>query len=205
MSERVESVVYVVDDDAAVRESMTFLLGSHGIKQQALESAEKFLETATSDSRGCILLDVRMPGMSGLQLHRSLGDHGITMPVIILTGHSDVPMAVTAMKNGAFDLLEKPCDHEILLERIKAALTFDRSRVVDATFEQTAKQHCDTLTPREREVFELVVAGYLNKQIASMLGVSIKTIEVHRSRVMEKMKAASLPDLVRMATALGLD
>ena len=205
MNDRAAPVVFVVDDDAAVRESMSFLLGSHAIEHRTLDSADSFLECADADSRGCILLDVRMPGMSGMQLQKALAGHGITMPVIILTGHSDVPMAVTAMKNGAFDLLEKPCNDQILLERIQAALAFDRSRVTDITLEREAQERCDSLTPREREVFELVVAGFLNKQIASMLGVSIKTIEVHRSRVMEKMQAASLPDLVRMATVLGID
>ncbi|MCA9321369.1 MAG: response regulator transcription factor [Planctomycetes bacterium] len=199
------AVVHVIDDDPAVRDSVEFLLKSLRVESRTYPTAEDFLAGLDGTSRGCILLDVRMPGMSGIQLQRLLADRHIRMPVIVLTGHADVPMAVTAMKNGAFDFLEKPCSEQILLDRIQEALASERSRALDEAIERETRERQQTLTPRESQVFELVVAGFLNKQIAGMLEVSIKTVEVHRARVMDKMKAQTLPDLVRMAMILGID
>lgn len=198
--------VYVVDDDPAIRDSAQFLLESAGLPSRGFGSAEEFLEaTDQEELRGCLILDVRMGGMSGLDLQRELNDRGISLPVIIVTGHSDVPMAVQAMRLGAFDLVEKPYSDQLLLERIREALDRDASVQRESEELSTVKKNLATLSPREREVMELVVAGYLNKQIAAKLELSIKTIEVHRSRVMQKMEARSLAALVRMAMAAGME
>ena len=197
--------VFVVDDDDAVRESIAFLLGSVSIRCETFASAESFLENYDATRRGCLVLDVRMPGMSGIQLHQRMREKRLTIPVIILTAHSDVPMAVETMKNGAFDLIEKPCNDQVLLERIQEAIKKDADLWLDERLLKQAEERLIRLSPREKEVMGYVVAGYLNKQIAEMMDVSIKTVEVHRSRVMQKMEAPSLADLVRMATLLGMD
>ena len=199
-----DEIIFVVDDDAAVRDSLECLIGSVGRRVETFASADAFLRHFDPSMKGVILLDVRMPGMSGMQLHQHLGQAGITLPVIILTAHADVPMAVRAMRAGVFDFIEKPCNEQVLLERIGKALETAAEHAAESEVVREARERLDALSPREREVMELVVAGHLNKQIAMMLGVSERTVEVHRSRVMSKMRAESLPDLVRSATLLGI-
>ncbi|MDH3387048.1 MAG: response regulator [Gammaproteobacteria bacterium] len=197
-----EQVVYVVDDDASARESLCWLLDTEGIATRAFDSADSFLRAWSGDWSGCIMVDIRMPGKSGLQLQEELNGLQNRMPVIVLTGHADVPIAIRAMKLGALDFLEKPySDHE-LLDSIRAALELgleiDRAELEKSRYAVAL----DALTEREREVMCLVVEGKTNKGIAAQLGISEKTVEVHRSRVMEKTAARSLSELVRMCLIL---
>lgn len=202
--EHPDEIIYVVDDDAAVRDSLELLMSSVGRRVETFASADAFLERFDAETSGVILLDVRMPGMGGIQLHQRLTELGVTLPVIILTAHADVPMAVRAMRAGVFDFIEKPCNEQVLLERVGKALESAAQKAAEFDQRREARQLVDALSPREREVMELVVAGYLNKQIAMKLSVSERTVEVHRSRVMTKTGADSLPDLVRTATLLGI-
>lgn len=195
--------VYVVDDDEAMRDSLVFLFKSVGRQVRPFDSAEAFLEVADENMRGCAVLDVRMPGMSGLELQQQLAQRRVPLPVILLTGHADVPMAVRAMRIGAFDFIEKPCNDQLLLDRVSQAITHDREHRSQHAVDRDIADRLEELSPREREVMDLVVAGKLNKQIAADLGISIKTVEVHRARVMEKMQAGGLAELVRMAIAAG--
>ena len=197
--------VHVVDDDPAMRDSVSFLLESVGIDVTCYDHAEDFLAKYSPDMRGCVLLDVRMPGMSGLQLHAKLKEESIRIPVIIVTAHSDVPMAVAAMRSGAFDLIEKPYNDQVLIDRVREAIERDASEHHEHVQEAAIRERLAELSPREDEVMRLVVSGFLNKQIASKLGLSIKTVEVHRSRVMQKMEARSLADLVRMTMRVGIE
>jgi len=190
--------VFVVDDDEGVRNSLRFLLKSVGLQSQALASAGEFLDSYEPSQRGCLVLDVRMPGMSGLELQQQLNLRGAVIPVIFITGHGDVPMAVEAMQQGAFDFLQKPFRDQDLIDRIQRALERDgRNR---AALDQHARirERLDSLTPREREVLALMTRGKPNKIMAAELGVSQRTVEIHRARVMEKSGAASLAQLVRM-------
>ncbi|MBI1369547.1 MAG: response regulator [Planctomycetes bacterium] len=198
-----DGTVFVVDDDDAVRESIEFLMDSSSLPVKAFASAEEFLKAMEPGWRGCLLLDVRMPGMSGLQLQGVLNERLFKLPVIILTGHADVPMAVRAMQGGAFDFIEKPCREEVLLSRVRAALQKDAADQEEVVSLGDLSSRYQTLSPREQEVMALVVEGHLNKQIGQMLGISMKTIEVHRGRVMKKMEAQSLADLVRMSIRLN--
>jgi FixJ family two-component response regulator len=198
-----ESIVLVVDDDPALRDSLSWLLKSVRLPSRTFASAQEFLQSYDPDQPGCILLDVRMPGMSGLELLDRLVADSASPPVILLTAHADVPMAVRALKTGAADFLTKPFNSQELLDLIQAALEKDRAR-------RTARKHIAgmaerfaTLTSREREVMTLVVEGCSNKEIAAQLGVSAKTVEAHRNKVMEKTSAESVADLVRMAIACG--
>ena len=194
-----QQTVYVVDDDAAMRKSLRWLVESVGLKVETYGSATEFLDAVTPDMIGCLILDVRMPGMSGLDLQEQLGEGGISLPAIIITGHADVPMAVRALKAGAYDFIEKPFNDQVLLERVQKALEAgevdrfveDRQKKIDAKI--------DTLTPRERQVMEMVVNRMANQQVAAELGLSEKTIEVHRKHVMDKMQAGNVADLIRMA------
>ncbi len=204
--------IFVVDDDPAVRDSLEFLMESVGLRTRCFDSAEAFLSAAGAISaapgnapaaRGCLLLDVRMPGMSGLDLQELLVQHGLTLPIIILTGHADVPMAVRAMRAGALDFIEKPCNQQVLLDRIHQALALQSNATQHENKSRLFRARIARLSPREQEVMALVVAGHANKTIADELGVTVKTVEVHRSRVMEKMEAESLPDLVRMSLLAG--
>ncbi len=195
-----EPMIFVVDDDAAMRHSLTWLVESAGLRVQAFASAEDFLARVDPlrVRLGCLLLDVRMPGMSGLELQAYLARDEVGLPVILITGHGDVPMAVQAMRAGAFDFIEKPFDDEALLRSIQRALelqTRDRVRHIQRL---EIQGRLATLTPREYEVMEQVVAGHPNKEIAAALGVSTKTVEAHRAKVMDKMNARSLAELVRM-------
>ncbi len=193
-----QPTVFVVDDDEAMRESLTWLIESVGLNVETYASADEFLKTYYPGRAGCVLLDVRMPGMSGLELQGHLQKQQVTVPVIMITGHGDVPMAVRAMKAGALDFIEKPFNDEQLLESIRYALSVDGERRDEQRFKADVAQRLAQLTPRESEVMEMVTAGKSNKEIANLLKVSAKTVEAHRAKVMEKMAAGSLAELVRL-------
>ncbi|MDH4125365.1 MAG: response regulator transcription factor [Gammaproteobacteria bacterium] len=190
--------VYIVDDDPMIRYAMQALMESVNLRHEIFASADQFLEKEPQCRAGCLVLDIRMPGLGGLELQDELIARGSTLPVIFITGHGDVPMAVEAMQKGAVDFILKPFRDQELLDRIRFALQTDKQR--RAEFEQHAniEQRLEKLTKRERQVFDLVVTGKPNKVIAFELGVSQRTVEIHRARVMEKMQARSLADLVRM-------
>lgn len=189
--------MFIVDDDSAMRESLAFLLGSIDLPVASFASAQTFLAQYREPRPGCLLTDVRMPGMSGLALLDELRARGWGLPVILMTAHADVPMAVRAMRAGAFDFIEKPFNDQDLLERIQSALDSDAARRATEHHQIELAARLERLSPREREVLELIVEGRLNKQIAGHLGLSIKTVELHRARVMEKMGANNLAELVR--------
>jgi len=195
-------IVFVVDDDAAVRNSLRLLVKSVGLTATALASAQEFLASYDPLQPGCLVLDVRMPGMSGLELQQRLNLRGAVLPVIFITGHGDVPMAVEAMQHGAFDFLQKPFRDQDLMDRIQRALEKDRANRAELGKRSHIREQHETLTPREREVLALVASGKANKVMAADLGVSQRTIEIHRARVMEKMGASSLAHLVRMVLDL---
>jgi FixJ family two-component response regulator len=198
------AVVFVVDDDASMRRSLDTLLRSLGLDVRLFASAQEFMSAERPDAPGCIVLDVRMPGMSGLAFQQELAKAGIALPVIFVTGHGDVPMTVRAMKAGAVEFLTKPFDDQVLLDAVHAAIERDRSRRRDAAGLAGLQGRYRSLTEREREVMKLVVTGQANKQIAAELGLSLVTIKVHRGQVMRKMQARSVAELVRMADRLGL-
>jgi two-component system response regulator FixJ len=193
------AVVHLIDDDENVRRAIAFLLGTAGHAVRVHESAVQFLENLADLQAGCIVSDVRMPGMDGLELLRRLREQGMDMPMIIMTGHADVPLAVQAMKAGAIDFLEKPFDDELLLSAIRIALQQHDSAGRSSAEIAQIQARIDTLSPRERQVLEGLLAGHPNKTIAFDLGLSSRTVEVHRANVMSKMSADSLSDLVRMA------
>ena len=199
-----EPIVYVVDDDEAMRSSLKWLIESVGLRVETFGSADEFLSCYYPGRMGCLLLDVRMPGMSGLDLQDYLANRHIQLPVIIITGHGDVLMAVRAMKAGALDFIEKPFNDEALLDAIRRALALAvEQRTVQARQADIATRLA-LLTPREHEVMEMVADGRSNKEIANALGVSAKTVEAHRARVMEKTGARSLAELVRMVLTANL-
>jgi FixJ family two-component response regulator len=195
-------VVFIVDDDANVRRSIQELLSSVALRSEAFATPQEFLESKRDDCPGCLVLDVRLPGMSGLDCQRKLAEAGVTMPIIFITGHADVPMTVRAMKSGAVEFLTKPFRPQELLDAVQQGL--DRDRELREKRRDTAevRNRYETLTARERDVMELVVSGLLNKQIAAEIGTVEHTVKIHRGRVMEKMKADSLPALIRMADML---
>lgn len=199
-----EPTVYVVDDDAAVRNSLRFLIESAGFRVTTFANAREFLSGYDSDVPGCLVLDVRLPGSSGLDLQQQLVAEGIGVPVIIVTGHGDVPIAVRAMRTGALDFIEKPYDDQVLLDRIRHAVELDIRNRRDRAERQDILSRVALLTPREREVLEGVVSGSANKQIAGDLGISTKTVEAHRAHVMEKMRVESLAELVRLVQIAGV-
>jgi FixJ family two-component response regulator len=194
--------IYVVDDDEGVRNSLRFLLKSVGLATRTLASAREFLETYKPGQPGCVVLDVRMPGMSGLELQQQLNLRGAFIPVIFITGHGDIPMAVEAMQHGAFDFLQKPFRDQDLIDRIQRALERDARNRITLAQHDRIRERFDSLTPREREVLVLMTRGKPNKVMAADLGVSQRTVEIHRARVMEKTGAASLAQLVRMVMDL---
>jgi RNA polymerase sigma factor (sigma-70 family) len=193
-----EPTVHVVDDDDAVRKAMCMLFRSDGLSTADYAAPDEFLDAVESSMTGCIVLDIRMPGMDGLDLQQRLQEREITMPVIFLTGHADVPKAVRAMKQGAVDFLEKPFDDEHLLTRVQYALAKGALQKHRKAERDQMAQRLEQLTPREREALNLIVAGRTNKEIADQLHISARTVEVHRARLMKKLEAESLSDLVRM-------
>ena len=198
------STVFVVDDDASVREAVSSLLRSVGYRPHLFASAQDFLASAKADTPACLLLDVRMRGLGGLDCQRALSEAGWQIPVIFMSGHGDVPMTVRAMKAGAVDFLTKPFRDQDLLDAVGQALEQDRVRRANDLDSAALRERFDSLSAREREVMAWVVTGRLNKQIAAEIGTSEITVKVHRSNVMRKMHAESVPDLVRMAGRLGL-
>jgi RNA polymerase sigma factor (sigma-70 family) len=199
-----DATVFVVDDDAPMRESLMNLIRSVGLRAELFASAREFLRSKHPDVPSCLVLDVRLPGLSGLDLQRRTTEAGMEIPIIFITGHGDIPMSVRAMKAGAVEFLTKPFRDQDLLDAIQQALERDRkARDQRAAIEELRKRFA-SLTPREREVMKRVVAGLLNKQIGAELGTSETTVKIHRHQVMEKMGAASLPELVRMADRLGI-
>jgi two-component system, LuxR family, response regulator FixJ len=198
------AVVHVIDDDEAMRQSLAFLLEAVGMEVQTYESAVAFLEVAPAVKAGCVITDVRMPGLSGVELLRQLRERKLGIPVIVITGHGDVPLAVEAMKIGAMDFLEKPFDDEALLASVRSALNqLDQDRKREAE-RSDIEGRLATLSNRERDVLQGLVTGLANKQIAYDLGISPRTIEVYRANLMTKMEAGSLSALVRMALIAGM-
>ena len=201
MSNRSQTI-HVIDDDQAVRDSLRWLIESVGLEVETFASAAEFLDKWTADMAGCLVVDIRLPGMSGLDLQDNLKNLGCRLPIVIITGHGDVPAAIRAMKAGAFDFIEKPFSDQVLLDRIRGALRRDLGRRIAEAERSELQRRLDTLTKRERQVLDGVVQGKLNKQIATELDLSPKTIEVHRSHMMQKMGAATLAELIRVAVAL---
>src|SRR5215470_17954502 len=199
-----DAIVHVIDDDAAVRESIEFLLRASGITAKTYDSALAFLNALPTIESGCIITDVRMPGISGIELLRRLGEMQVKMPVIVITGHGDVPLAVEAMKVGAVDFLEKPFDDELLLGSVRTALNRSQENAARGAAREELQARLSSLTNRERQVLEGLVAGKPNKIIAFDLAISPRTVEIYRANVMTKMAAASLSELVRMALVAGV-
>ena len=198
MSEK-NATIFIVDDDEAIRDSLDMLLKTVDLNTTTFGSGDEFLEAYDPDWEGCILLDIRMPGTSGMEVQKRLAESGCSIPIIFITGHGDIPMAVEAMHIGAFDFIQKPFRDQDLLDRIDQALTTSDEQEQQSARKKTVQNQFQTLTPREQEVMQFVVHGSANKVIAMDLGVSQRTVEIHRARVMEKMQARSLAELVRMA------
>jgi RNA polymerase sigma factor (sigma-70 family) len=201
--DRSKGTVFIVDDDEAMRDSLRWLLESVGWQVDAYASGQAFLDQYRTDWPGCLLSDVRMPGMSGLQLQEALQHSGCGLPVILITGHGDVPMAVRAMKHGAVDFLEKPFNDQVLLDCVQRALARDAEQRRLRRVREEVRRCLAHLTERERQVMELVVGGASNREIAENLSLSPKTVEVHRAKMMHKMQASSVPELVRKAMLAG--
>jgi len=193
-----DPVVHVVDDDAAVRDSLRWLMDSVGLPVVTYASGEALLEVITPEQPGCVVADLRMPGMSGLDVHQQLSERGCELPVILISGHGDVPVAVRALKSGVADFIEKPFSDQELLDCVQQALRRDAENRRRMLHLDELLSHYRTLTPRELDVLRLVVNGSSNKSISATLGISLKTVETHRARVMEKMAAGSVSELVRM-------
>lgn len=198
-----EPIVFVVDDDVSVRESLELLIDFAGWKAETFASAEEFLARPRSLTPSCLVLDVSLPDLTGLELQKLIASDRIDMPIIFITGHGDVPMTVQAMKAGAVEFLTKPFDDEVLLTAIRQALTRSTATLNDQVELQSLRERYASLTPREQEVMRLVVSGLLNKQIALQLGISEITVKAHRGKVMSKMRAGSIADLVKVAMRLG--
>jgi FixJ family two-component response regulator len=198
------SVVIIVDDDAAVRDSLDSLFRSVGLETRLFGSPAQLLASALPDGPGCIVLDVRLPGVSGLDLQGQLKRQGIDFPIIFMTGHGDIPMSVRAMKAGAVDFLSKPFRDQDMLDAVSAALDRDAHRLVQAAAEEGLRAQYETLSAREREVMGYVTSGLMNKQVAGLIGLSEITVKIHRGNVMRKMGVKTLADLVRKAEALGV-
>jgi RNA polymerase sigma factor (sigma-70 family) len=197
-------IVYIVDDDVSVREGLEDLLQSVGLTALSFGSTQEFLKSDRADVPSCIVLDVRLPGQSGLEFQRMLADAHIHLPIIFISGHGDIPMSVRAIKSGAVEFLQKPFGEQQLLDAVQAGLERDRARRQDATVAAELRTRFESLTPREREVFKLATSGLANKQIAAQLELSVMTVKVHRSQITRKMRAKSLVELVRMADALEI-
>jgi FixJ family two-component response regulator len=196
--------VFVIDDDASVRDAIADLLRSVGLGVASFGSTQEFLESKRPDAPGCIVLDVRLPGSSGLEFQRTLNASNIHLPIIFISGHGDIPMSVRAMKSGAIEFLTKPLAEQELLDAVQTGIERDRVRRHEAKIVDALQARFDSLTPRERDVMALVITGRRNKQIAAQADLSEMTVKVHRSQIMRKMRAKSLVDLVRMADTLGV-
>lgn len=194
-----DATVYVVDDDPGLRDATMLFLRVHGLQGRAFSSGQDFLDAYREDWLGCLLLDVKMDGMTGLALQQALIERGATIPVVIVTAFGDVPTARTALKAGAFDFLEKPVENDILLDVVEHAIATHRDRRMAAAEVRRRRQKLARLTPRERQVMELVSAGRAHREIAEKLGISVRTVEVYKSRLMEKLQARTIADLVRLA------
>ena len=200
----VPAVVFVIDDDPSMRGALEDLVGSVGLQVRPFASPQDFLQSKLPDAPGCLVLDVRLPGMSGLTFQKELATLGVALPVIFITGHGDIPMSVRAMKAGAVEFLTKPFHDQELLDAIHTAIERDRERRREAVLVAELRERYATLTERERQIMTLVAVGRANKQIAAELNLSEMTVKVHRGQVMRKMHAGSLPELVRMADRLGV-
>jgi RNA polymerase sigma factor (sigma-70 family) len=194
-----DATVFVIDDDASVRDSINLILSLKGMRTQLFPSAEDFLEAYRPEWRGCILTDLQMPGMSGLDLQQALHERGVLLPVVVLTAHGDVPTTRVAMKGGAFDFLEKPINDEVLLDVLKNAIREDIHRHAAESAEDALRSRLARLTPREREVLDLLVEGMSHREIAARLTISPRTVEVYKARMMEKLQCRSLAELIRAA------
>ena len=199
-----QPVVFVIDDDASVRDAVADLLRSVGLGVESFGSTQEFLQSKRPDVPGCLVLDVRLPGPSGLEFQRTLINSNIHLPIIFISGHGDIPMSVRAIKSGAIEFLTKPLHEQQLLDAIQAGIDRDRTRRQEAKVVAELQERFDSLTPREREVLTLVITGRRNKQIAAQGKLSEMTVKVHRSQIMRKMRAKSLVELVRMADTLGV-
>jgi len=199
-----QPVTFVIDDDAIVREAVADLLRSVGLSVKAFGSTQEFLHSKRPNAPGCVVLDVRLPGASGLEFQRTLTEAGILLPVVFISGHGDISMSVRAIKSGAIEFLTKPLREQELLDAVHAGIERDRARRQQASLVAELQERFDTLTSRERQIIALVVSGRANKQIAYGLKLSEMTVKVHRSQIMRKMRARSLIDLVRMAGRLGV-
>jgi FixJ family two-component response regulator len=193
-----DGTVFLIDDDPGVRDSLSLLLSLKGMRTQPFATAESFIETYRPEWTGCVLTDLRMPGMTGLELQTLLRERRMEVPVVVLTAHGDVATARAALKNGAFDFLEKPVDDAMLLDVLRNALRADRERHLAATARSATDQRLGRLTEREREILALIAAGHQNRDIATQLGISPRTVEVHKARVMEKLECRTLAELIRM-------
>jgi two-component system, LuxR family, response regulator FixJ len=194
-----DATVFVIDDDASVRDSINLILSLKGMRTQLFSSGEDFLEAYRPEWRGCILTDLQMPGMSGLDLQQALQERGVLLPVVVLTAHGDVPTTRVAMKGGAFDFLEKPINDEVLLDVLKNAIREDIHRHAAESAEDALRSRLARLTPREREVLDLLVEGLSHREIAARLTISPRTVEVYKARMMEKLQCRSLAELIRAA------
>jgi two-component system response regulator FixJ len=204
MSLQMQQRVYVVDDDQGMLDSTVWLLESVGLTALPFTSGRAFLDACDEHSQGCVLLDVRMPGMGGLNVQEAMRSQGITMPIIFVSGHADVPIVVRAFRAGAVDFIEKPYNEQLLLDSVQHALNQEASSAHTDPRLQALQQRLDSLTPRERDVLLPLVRGFTNREIAEQLDISVKTIDLYRSRVMKRMQADTLPELVGMAIAAGL-
>jgi len=202
VTNQTESIVFIVDDDEAVRESLHWLVESVGLPVKTFATGMEFLDSDAPGQAGCVILDIRMPGMSGIDVFEELKVRQVDIPVIFLTGHGDVHLAVRAMKSGAFDFVEKPFNDQLLLDLVQKAIRQDSSNTSARIQLKSIRDKLDNLTERERQVLDGVVGGESNKIIAGKLSLSEKTIEFHRAKMMEKMKAATLADLIKMVTIL---
>jgi FixJ family two-component response regulator len=198
-----DGTVFLIDDDPSIRDSLSLLLSLKGIRTQLFATAETFIETYRPEWHGCVLTDLRMPGMTGLELQAALLERRLEVPVVVLTAHGDVATARAALKNGAFDFLEKPIDDDMLLDVLRNALRVDGERRAAVTARATTDRRIERLTKREREILELIAAGHQNREIAAQLGISARTVEVHKARIMEKLECRSLAELMRASRALS--